>query len=442
MHSDTKERQPSGLYVAAATEGWVCFSYYGTSALIMLYMVEALFQPERISSVLGLAHVRAVLGGFDNLLSAPALASQIFGIYSGFVFLTPLLGGYVADRLLGAHRAVLFGLLLLNGGHFLMVFDGTFLIALLLLIFGSGFVKGNLSAQVGGLYEKTERTRRTRGFAVLAMSVNFGAVCGPIVCGATAHAYGWHAGFGVAALLMLVSLAIYVLGGKHLPDASFRRMGRSMSPLAPGDHKTIGLLLVVLGVSLFQTTVYAQLFNVGLLWIEEHVDRVTRFGDIPSPWFSSVDAMASMASAPLLMVLWRVLAMRGRELDPLGNLAIGAALTAVLTLALAVAAGLAGQGKVGAVTAVLVLVAAGIAFNFHWPPLVALISLAAPKPVNATVINIAFLTFFVGNLVAGGVGVLYQPLGPTVFWLLNATIAAVGALLAIVLRGPVRRALF
>jgi len=436
MYPDAGEQQPRGLYVAAATEAWERFSYYGMSALVMLYMVEALFRPERISSVHGLAHVQAVLGGLYGPLSPQALASQIFGLYAGLVYLTPLLGGYVADRLLGVRRTVLAGLVLLTCGHFLMAFENHFLVALLLLVLGSGFVKGNLSAQVGSLYPPGEQARRTRGFALMSMSVNIGAVCGPLACGAAVQAYGWHAGFGVAATLMLTSLVIYVLGGKLLPDVAVRRTGCRRGRPAPGAHAIVGLLLIVIAVSLFQTIVYSQLFNTGLVWISEHVDRSTPFGRIPTPWFTSIDALASIASAPLLMRLWKAQAARGKEPDPLEKMAIGAALTGLQALVLALAAAIAGPGRVGAVPVILVLMSAGIAFNFHWPPLVALISLAAPKAVNATMINTTFLTFFVGNLAAGQIAMLYQPLGPAAFWLLNAAIACAGVPLALVLRRP------
>lgn len=435
MQRDDGGPQPRGLYIAAATEAWERFSYYGMNALVMLYMTEALFEPKRILSVYGLEQLRAALSAVYGPLSTQALASQLLGLYAGFVYLTPLLGGFVADRVTGLRRTILAGLIMLSCGHLLMVFDRTFLFALLLLVFGSGLVKGNLSAQVGTLYPEGEQTRRTRGFALFAMGVNVGAICGPLVCGAAVQAFGWHAGFGVAAALMLVSLIIYLAGASRLPDAPRRRAIARRSSLAPGDGATIGLLVVVIAVATFQAAVYSQLFNVGMVWIEEHVDRATALGTVPTPWFNAVDGIASIASAPLLMLLWRAQARRGGEPDALAKIAIGAALTALQALVLAGAASLSGPDKVSAGLVVAVLVTAGIAFNFHWPPLVALISMAAPKPFNALMINLAFLTFFLGNIAAGQLALLYEPLGPGGFWLLHAAVAGAGALLAAALRG-------
>src|SRR5207253_2942933 len=101
--------------------------------------------------------------------------------------------------------------------HVAMAFDQSFLFALVLLITGSGLLKGNISAQVGGLYPVDEEARRTRGFAIFSTGINFGAVAGPLLCGFLGERYGWHIGFGTAALFMLAGLATYLSGYRHLP---------------------------------------------------------------------------------------------------------------------------------------------------------------------------------------------------------------------------------
>jgi POT family proton-dependent oligopeptide transporter len=120
-------------------------------------------------------------------LSPQALASQTFGLYAGFVYFTPLLGGIVADRWLGTRRTVIIGTLLMSAGHFAMAFDRSFLVALLLLVLGSGCLKGNIAAQVGHLYPVDDVTRRTSAFTIFSTAINFGAVAGPLACGLLAR---------------------------------------------------------------------------------------------------------------------------------------------------------------------------------------------------------------------------------------------------------------
>src|SRR5512145_2616092 len=182
---------PKGLFCLAFTEAWERFSYYGMTALLVLYMVNQLLLPGHVEHVAGFAGFRATLESVLGPLSTQALASSIFGLYSGFVYFTPLLGGLIADRWIGQRTAVVIGALAMSGGHIAMAFDQSFLLALLLLVIGSGFLKGNISAQVGALYPRDDEARRTRGFAIFSMAINFGAVAGPLLCGWLAQAFGW-----------------------------------------------------------------------------------------------------------------------------------------------------------------------------------------------------------------------------------------------------------
>src|SRR6478735_4419319 len=208
---------PSGLFYLAFTEAWERFSYYGMTALLVLYMVNQLLLPGHVEHVIGFAGFRSALESVFGPLSTQQLASQIFGLYSGFVYFTPLLGGWVADRWIGQRNAVVLGALSMSGGHLAMAFDQSFLLALLLLIIGSGLLKGNISAQVGSVYPPDDEARRTRGFAIFSTAINFGAVAGPLLCGYLGERYGWHIGFGAAALFMLGALAVYLSGYRHLP---------------------------------------------------------------------------------------------------------------------------------------------------------------------------------------------------------------------------------
>ena len=138
---------PKGLWYLAFTEAWERFSYYGMQSLLVLYMVNYLLHPGRIEHVIGFDWVRKFYPGVEG----QALASQIFGNYSALVYLTPILGGLIADWFLGRRLAVLIGALIMAGGHFLMAFEGAFLFALLCLVIGCGLFKGNIASQVGAL---------------------------------------------------------------------------------------------------------------------------------------------------------------------------------------------------------------------------------------------------------------------------------------------------
>ncbi|MEP7085768.1 MAG: oligopeptide:H+ symporter, partial [Gemmatimonadota bacterium] len=204
--------EPIGLAYLAFTEAWERFSYYGMTALLVLYMSEALFLPGHIEHVAGFATVRHALESISGPMSTLGLASQIFGLYTGFVYFTPVLGGLAADRFLGRKRAVVLGAILMSGGHVAMAFDASFLLALVLLIVGCGLLKGNISTQVGALYAENDGAGRTRGFSIFSVGINVGAVAGPLVCGLLAQRYGWHAGFGLAGVLMLIGLVTYLAG--------------------------------------------------------------------------------------------------------------------------------------------------------------------------------------------------------------------------------------
>src|SRR6476469_789865 len=174
---------PKGLFYLAFTEAWERFSYYGMTALVVLFMVNQLLLPGHVEHIGGFAAFRAAIESIVGPLSTQALASQIFGLYSGFVYFTPLLGGIVADRWIGQRNAVVIGALCMSGGHLAMTFDRSFLLALALLVIGSGFLKGNISSQVGALYSRDDEARRTRGFIIFSTAINIGAILGPLVCG-------------------------------------------------------------------------------------------------------------------------------------------------------------------------------------------------------------------------------------------------------------------
>jgi POT family proton-dependent oligopeptide transporter len=419
---------PRGLFYLAFTEAWERFSFYGMMALLVLYMVNQALLPGHVEQIAGFEAFRRTLESVTGPLTPQALASTLFGLYSGGVYFTPVIGGFVADRWIGQRNAVVIGALAMSAGHVAMAFDRSFLIALMLLVLGSGFLKGNISAQVGALYPPNDESRRTRGFAIFSMAINIGAVAGPLACGALAQRYGWHTGFGAAAVLMLVALATYLLGYRHLPARVARRT-LDTGRLRRSDWKVIAALGAVMLITIFQSVAYYQVANAAPVWIQQHVNLSVGGTSIPVPWYQSIDPLFSILGVPLLFGIWRYQAARRGEPGDLGKIGTGAWLAAASNLVLVVAIVAADGAPVHPVWPLLYCAGLGIAFIYYWPTLLALVSRTAPAPVNATLMGIAFLTLFVANNLIGWLGRYYERMTPESFWSMHAAIAATGGLL-------------
>lgn len=431
--------QPPALGFLAFTEAWERFSYYGMTSLLVLYMSQALFMPEHIGHIAGFAGYRAALESVFGKMSTLALASQTYGLYTGFVYFTPLFGGWIADRLIGRRNAVVTGALLMSGGHIAMAFDRSFLLALFLLITGCGLLKGNISTQVGQLYAEGDAAGRTRGFSIFSMAINVGAVAGPLTCGLLAQLYGWHIGFGAAGLLMLFALATYLAGYRHLGETARRSVQREpFAPLTAPQKRAIAALLAVMLITIPHSIAFYQNSNIGFVWVNAHVDRMVAGFEVPTAWFgSALDSLVSIACVPFLFALWRWQARHGGEPGEISKIGVGAAIAASANLVLAFAALL--PGRVSPLWFTLYEVILGVAFIWQWPTLLALTSRIAPARLKSTLMGAAFLTLFASNMTIGRIGALYERMTPSAFWTLNAAIAATGALLCFLLRKPLTR---
>jgi POT family proton-dependent oligopeptide transporter len=393
------------------------------TALLVLYMVNQLLLPGHVEQVVGFATFRGWLEGTFGPLSTQALASQIFGLYAGFVYFTPVIGGWLGDRI-GQRSAVVAGALTMAGGHLAMAFDATFLLALLLLIIGSGLLKGNISAQVGSVYPPDDEARRTRGFAIFSTAINVGAVTGPLFCGFLGTRYGWHVGFGAAAIFMLGALATYLSGYRYLPARVERKSKEAAAKLTSQDRKSVVALVAAMAIVVPAYIAYYQLANVLPVWLQEHANLNAGTFQIPIPWFYSIDPLISILSVPVLFALWNWQARNaGGEPSALSKIATGAFLTAAANLVL-VAAILGSSGPVLWLWPVLYCAIEGVAFMYFWPTLLALVSRVAPPKINATMMGATFLTLFVANNLIGRIGTYYEHMTPLAFWALHAAIGA------------------
>jgi proton-dependent oligopeptide transporter, POT family len=431
---------PKGLMVLVGTEFWDRVSFHGMQALLVLYMVERLLLPGHVEHVLGFAGFRGAIESVTGPLSPQALAFQIFGLYLGMIYLTPLLGGVLGDRVLGRHRTVALGALLMTAGHFCMAFDRSFLVALLLLTVGAGCLRGNLMSQVGSLYSAKDR-RRADAFQIYAASINAGAFLAPIICGALGKAYGWHYGFGFAGFGMLTGLVVYLLGTRHLPPDT-PRTARVRVTLTPPERRIVRVLAMLTPVLALFWVAQSQVWNVYNIWVRDYVDLEIAGWTMPVPWVQSIDGLAPLATMPIVLAIWRWQARRSREPDEFAKLVIGCLLFGIATAWLA-------AGHWAFDGGVRIPLAWALVFhlvsNFGWlyfvPTVNALFVRAAPASVSAVMLGVYYLSIFGGSLASGRLGVFYERLDPPQFWMLHAAIVVAGGCVILLCSGALRREL-
>jgi len=424
--------EPRALGYLAFTEAWERFSYYGMTAILVLYMSEALFLPGHIEHVAGFAAFRSALESVFGPMSTLALASQVYGIYTAFVYLTPVLGGFIADRWLSRRLAVTIGAISMSAGHIAMAFDASFLLAIVLLIVGCGFLKGNISTQVGTLYAPEDGAGRTRGFSIFSIGINVGAVAGPLLCGLLAQEYGWHVGFGLAGILMLLGLATYLIGYRELADtiATVKQAEPQDAPMDRAQWRIVACLFAVMAFTIFQSIAYYQNSNIALIWTESSVDLDLLGFHVPVAWFNSIDPLISIVAVPFLLALWRRQAAGRGEPGEVSKIGTGAWIACAANLLLV--AGCALSQRVPVLFPVAYDVLLGVAFLYYWPTLLALVSRAAPPRVRATLMGTVFLTLFIANFIVGWLGGFYERMSPLEFWAMHAAIAAAGGVLALI----------
>jgi POT family proton-dependent oligopeptide transporter len=253
--------QPRALATLFFTEMWERFSYYGMRAILVLYLIAP---PDGASPPGGGL-------GFTN-----ADAAAIYGTYVSLIYLLPLVGGWIADRLTGPRKAVLYGGIVIAAGHFLMAvpFQALFWTGLLVIAIGTGLLKPNVSAMVGDLYSPSD-TRRDGGFSIFYMGINLGALIAPLIVGYVGEDINWHLGFALAGVGMLVGLAQYMAGWKGLGS-----VGQAVpNPASPAERRragvqtivvvavaviVVGVALGVLGLSIGDITVLFTFVVVGI----------------------------------------------------------------------------------------------------------------------------------------------------------------------------------
>jgi proton-dependent oligopeptide transporter, POT family len=418
---------PKGLGYLSFTEACERFSYYSMQTLLVLYMVKYLLLPGNVENVVGLQWLRAYV--FPGLDGQP-LASAIFGTYTSLVYATPILGGIIADKWLGRHRTLVTGGIFMAIGHFLMAFEGSFLLALFSLVVGVGLFKGNIATQVGALYSDTDN-RRAMAFQIFYIAINASVIVAPLVSGTLGEKIGWHWGFGTAGVVMVLGLIIYLSGKKWLPADDVRPSADAdavpRERMSSNDWtRTIALVMLipVMAISLLTNQ---EIFNAYLVWGDEQFGLDFFGTTLPTSWLITLDAALSFSMLVGVAWFWKWWGKSRTEPDELGKMIIGSLFTIAGGLCLFMAAFTQAPGtKIGLFWPFMFHLLNSIGFSNILPVSLALFTKVAPKSITATVVGLYYLAFFAANAIVGYVGGLYSSLPTTTFWLLHVASAAFG----------------
>jgi len=422
---------PKGLYMLFFAEMWERFSYYGMRALLIFYLTQ-------------------------HWLFSDSKSNLIYGAYTSLVYITPVLGGYLADRYLGQRKAVLFGGLLLAVGHSLMAVEGVggqsdptinvFWAALAFIIVGSGFLKANISVMVGQLYKLTD-VRRDGAYTIFYMGINVGAAIGTILVGYLGQTIGWGYGFGLAGIGMLAGLVVFVLG-----KAALRGAGEAPQPISRSKEWTlyaIGLaavaviwalvqyqdviqgLLVVSGLALLGYVLYesfklpkeprermfAILFLIALnplFWglfeqaggsMNLFTDRFVDRSGVPASIFQSINPIYIILLAPLFAALWVALGKRGIEPSAPAKFGLALAQMGLANLVLVWGAEAYGMAAMTPVIFVFLYYLFATTGELCLSPVgLSAMNRLAPSFLASLIMGAWFYMTAVGNFVAGKIG--------------------------------------
>jgi POT family proton-dependent oligopeptide transporter len=404
---------PAGLSTCFFTEMWERMSYYGMRALLILYMTEA-----TTSANPGL--------GIDV-----QSAGTIYGFYTFFVYFMALPGGIIADKWLGQYRSVAVGGVLIVAGQFLLVVGQlpTFFAGLACIVTGTGLLKPNISTMVGSLYPEGD-ARRDGGFSIFYMGINVGAAMAPLLCGYLGQRVGWGYGFAAAGVGMIFGLIQYRIGKKRLLpslqriEQRHKEKAKEMAAEAktgfvellrsftPKEWKRIGVIMVLF---VFSTMFWAAFEQAGTS-LNLFADRMTNtnvFGwSFPTTWFQFVNPFYIIVFAPLYAKMWVWLDRRGKE--------PAAPLKFVYGMMLV------GLGFLLIVPAASQAQSTGLQVSMFWligvyllhtlgelslsPVSLSMVTKLAPQRIVGSMMGIWFLSYALGNLIAGSVGGLFETL--------------------------------
>lgn len=475
---------PRGLFILFFAEMWERMSYYGMLALLVLYMTKyLLMDPERAARITGYNSFKSLLEmGFGPLEIQP-FSSQLYGLYTGFVYLSPFFGGILADKVWGRRKSVYVGGALMAIGHFLMAFETQFLIALFFLILGNGAFKPNISTQVGNLYPEDD-PRRDGAFTIFYMGINLGAFFSPFLCdnlatwicqilGKTEPGAAWHLGFTFAGIGMMLGMLVYHLGRHQLPQESNNHllpesdrtsfatktilgflgsmaafMALLMLPTAfklvviatilffvvfsvnkikesLDRQKVAALIILCIGTIAFWA-IFEQQGNTLQLWADEKADW--EILGLCSTNYQAFNPFMIFVFAPLLTGWWESQAKKGkRKSSSIRKMAIGSFLAGFAFLVMSMSTGMITVDK--SLNNLFWLTLTTWIFTMgelYLSPIgLSLVTKVSPPRFLSMMMGMWFLSSFIGNYLSGYLGSFYSSMSNSSFFMLFAVLGGV-----------------
>src|SRR5215470_13659080 len=390
-------------------------------ALLVLYMVKLLLLPGHADNVIGLGALRYLFESMLGPLGVQPFSSHIYGLYTGLVYLTPVFGGLLADRVLGQHRTILLGAALMAIGHFIMAFESLF------------------------LYAPGDR-RRDRAYSIFYVGINLGAFLAPLVCGTLGEELGWHYGFTAAGVGMTIALAIYLYAMPALPPDELHRAkaaGIENKPLDRNEWRGIlALIALFVPTTLFWAT-YEQQGNTIVLWADDHTNRTINLilwhGQIPVTWFQAFNPFLIFLFTPFIIALWAWQARRGREPSTVTKMSIGCFGVTLANLIMAAAAWQAAGDEASWLWLLGYFVVITVGELYLSPIGLSLVSKVAPARMVSMLMGLWLATSFTGNLIAGWLGGFWSSMDKTTFFLMIAGIALVASAVILAFDRPLRK---
>lgn len=395
------KRHPKGLAILFVTEMMERFSFYGMRAILVLYLTKE------------------TMGNNPGLGWTDTNALALYGWYTMLVYVMSIPGGIIADKFLGQKKTVFLGGMLIAAGHLTLALDNmtAFYSGLVLLISGVGCLKPNISSMVGSLY-KLGDSRRDSGFTIFYIGINIGAATAPLLVGYIGEVYGWHYGFGLAGIGMLLGQTVYLLGQKHLKEVG------NFLPIKkePGKSKTKALTkiekdrVIVLLISFIIVIVfwgaYEQAGGLMNIYTNEKIDRVIFGWEIPASLFQSVPAIFVIIFGTIVAGFWNKRQKKGKETSSLFKMAIG---TMVMGTGFLMMTGAAMQAVDGTkamliwlILSYLLQVIGELSIS---PVALSFITKLAPVKYASIMMGIYFAASGLGNKLAGIIGELATSLG-------------------------------
>lgn len=421
--SSATTKHPKGLYLLFFTEMWERFSYYGMRAMLILYLTKT-----------------ALEGGLGF---SESRASLIYGFFTGFVYFTPLIGGWLADNFIGQRRSITIGGLIMVVGQFFLAAkaDPLFLtVGLVLLVVGNGFFKPNIAVLVGDLYPLND-SRRDSAFTIFYMGVNVGALIAPLVTGFLAVRYGYRWGFFAAGSGILLGQLLYnTLSNRFLgeigktPVVTRTENGKTeKTPLTREEKDRTMIIFVLVAFCTFFWAGFEQAGTSMSLYTENFIDRTVGGFTIPTEWFQSVNPAFIILLAPLFSMFWNFLSCSGKEPSIPVKMGCGMILLG-LGFVLMTGAALQHDAAAGAKASLLWLVGAYLLHTMGElclsPIGLSMVSKLSPVRLASFMMGVWFLSSFVANIAGGVIASFFSRLGAMSIFM---TIAVVSVCLGIVL---------